>query len=133
MKTIFRSVMLMTRFACLLVGTSVVLVSLPVGLLAAAAPQGEPMTPGWQIILGVVALAVLLASGFLMFAFVGTAPMSIAFQIVNAMLLLLPLGSGLLLILSTRLQIPTPGLAYAMTAASIWVLFLCCVTPRRGE
>ncbi len=125
-KRIFKLVIVVTRLACLLLGTSLVLLSLPAGLLAASAPQGEPMTPAWTTIVFVVLVGALLASGFLMFALLPHAGRSRALCTLNVALLLLPLGLGLLLLNATRVQFPPIGLAYALTGASIWVLALCC-------
>jgi hypothetical protein len=115
-----------TRIICILLGVGLPIVSVPFAFLAAGFPQKEPFMPAWKIVSSVVSIASLLGSGFAMFAIGWRAHFANSvYRRTTFVLLLFPLGTGAILISSSRVQFPPLGLAVTLTVFTGWLLLLC--------
>lgn len=115
-----------TRLFSFLVGLALAAISLPIAVLAAAIPQGEPAMPGWELIAFVVAAAVAVCSGFIMFGVGWPARMANPrYRGVTFLFLLIPLAAGVALILASHTQFPPKNVAAALIVFTGWLLLLC--------
>lgn len=115
-----------TRFFSFLVGLALAALALPIAVLAAAVPQGEPSTPGLELIALVVGGAVAVCSGFIMFG-VGwpTRMARLGYRGATFLFLLAPLTAGVALMLAGPTQFAPRGPAIALIVFTGWLLLLC--------
>jgi hypothetical protein len=116
------------RALCLCYAGFLIVSSLPLALLAAATPQGEPFTPAWQIILFVIGAATLLASGFLYVGLLGERMRSaVRHRAAAGVLLALPIAAGAVLLLTKGHPEMRPTGWFFLAPAAL--AFLCMVWP----
>lgn len=126
MKTFLRVVGFGTRLCSFLIGLALAAISVPVAVLAAAVPQGEPLLPGWELIAFVISGAVAVCSGFIMFGVGWPARMAnLRYRGVTFLLLLVPLVAGVALMFVSNVQFPPKNLATALIVFTGWLLLLC--------
>jgi hypothetical protein len=126
MKTLFDMVAFGTRICCALSALGMVLISFPFAFLASEMPQGGPFIPPLEIILFIIGAAIVLASGFVMFAIGWPARLAnLAYRCTTFFLLLLPLAVGVTLLMAARTPIPSRGLPIAIVLFTCWLLLLC--------
>lgn len=126
MKTFLQLVGVGTRLLSFLVGLTLAAISVPIAVLAAAVPQGEPYLLGWELIGFVIAGAFAVCSGFIMFGIGWPARMAnLRYRGITFLLLLVPLVSGVALMFASRTQFPPKNLALALIVFTCWLLLLC--------
>jgi hypothetical protein len=126
MNGLLRLVQIITRLFSGARGLGLFLMSVSLSLIAAAFPQGEVITPGWQIITFVIGTGALVASGFLMFSLGWPTRFARAsFRWTTTLLLLVPLAVGCVLVNATRTQFPPVELAFMLIGFTGWLLLLC--------
>jgi len=115
-----------TRLTGGLIGFGLIVLSLPLTLLAAAFPQGEPFIPAWEIISAVLGAGILLGTGFIMFSLGWPKRFaSLTFRYTTFIFLLCPFVVGCILIRASRTQFPPVELAIALVTFTLWLLLLC--------
>jgi hypothetical protein len=88
------------RALCLSYAAFLIIVSIAVALLASGMPQGEPITPWWEIISIVVGVATVLSSGFIYSGLLGERGHSATMhRFAAAVLLAVPIILGAFLVL----------------------------------
>lgn len=126
MKIFLRLVGFCTRVFSFLVGLALAAISLPIAVLAAAVPQGEPSTPGWELIALVIAGAVAVCSGFILFGIGWPARMArLGYRGATFLFLLAPLTAGMAVMLAGPTQLAPREPAIALIVFTGWLLLLC--------
>ena len=107
-------------------GLGLPVLSVPASLMAVAVPRSEPLLPGWEMIMFVIAAGLLLGSGFLLFAISHADRYSNPrYQVVTCILLLFPLAGGCVLAATSHLQLFPMALAFALIFFTVWLQLLC--------
>lgn len=126
MKTFLQLVGFGTRLLSFVVGLTLAAISVPIAVLAAAVPQGEPYLLGWELMGVVIAGALAVCSGFILFGVGWPARMAnLPYRGITFLLLLVPLVSGVALLFASHTQFPPKNLALALIIFTCWLLLLC--------